>query len=65
MQAMQISADAALSIILFWLLALYVKPAILSGKGTEIFLVALLISTHLLDGLNTKPTVPRSTLRCK
>lgn len=41
MQAMQISADAALSIILFWLLALYVKPAILSGKGTEIFLVAL------------------------
>jgi len=38
---MQTSADAALSIILFWLLALYVKTAILSGKGTVTFLVAL------------------------
>jgi hypothetical protein len=41
MQPMQTSADAALSIILFWLLVLYAKPAILSSKGTVIFLVAL------------------------
>ena len=37
---MQTRADAVLSIILSWLLALYVNPAISSGKGTVKFLVA-------------------------